>query len=792
MKTHKYIFLLLLSIVIAVGCREDSILITEDETELPELEDVTYQFLVTNELGNPISDAQILINTEVYTSDENGIAITQPQKVSSLGLAFKVTALEYEPILKRVDGADGAKISETVVLFKAVNTVISTGGSGLVDGGGKLSLPSNLKASDGSVYSGDVTVKSKYLDPDNKDFLRSAPGNLLALNTADEYQLLASLGMYLIELYDDNGGALELPEGSSAIIEFPIADRHKNNVGGEIPLWYFDENKGVWIEDGIAKVEGDVMIAEVNHFTWWNCDLPYDFTKVCLSFLDNDGESMPGLEVEFSINGVSFGLATTDVNGNINAKVPIDFIFELSYYIGGIETGSQSVGSFEEGAKKEIINTGLDLIKISGNTIDCDGNELSNGYVYYSTIDGIFPVLLTSNGSFCYYGLGVEHHLTIIDVNTNKITEIEISEVQQQMDLELGIIEVCEDENLTKLSGYVFLDTDGDNIGDTPVADIEINIYGIGEPKSLKTDQDGYYETVVLPGIQNYITAWDANYVAIAAGDESPDGSVAEELFMIGNFDAKVVVPQDEHDRDNNFVVIARGYGTISGSALGDSDNDGIGDVPLEWMTFAFQKASSGFSDVDGVIVQADGSFSFVSKAGYKELLPDPYFFITDFIVDWDTSLDSDGDGDDSALGPNGRIPIILREEELDEDNEFVINISNRFNLLCRVLEDTDGDNIGDTPLSNLRINIKKRNTDDVIKTTITNVRGMIDYIDFGTSNKVELTLEIEDTEYEIINIIDDAPDTDPLIIGGDLTKMEIDLEKGEWDAGNTFIVRKI
>ena len=55
-----------------------------------------------------------------------------------------------------------------------------------------------------------------------------------------------------------------------------------------------------------------------------------------------------------------------------------------------------------------------------------------------------------------------------------------------------------------------------------------------------------------------------------------------------------------------------------------------------------------------------------------------------------------------------------------------------------------------------------------------------------------EYTISITSTGFEIIDIYDLSPDNDPLIIDGDLSKMEINVEEGEWDAGNVIVIRRL
>jgi len=78
MKKTSYIYTLLIAILLFTSCRQDEIAVSMEDEILPELENVTFQFLITNESGEPIEAAQVSLNAEIFVSDENGIIITSP------------------------------------------------------------------------------------------------------------------------------------------------------------------------------------------------------------------------------------------------------------------------------------------------------------------------------------------------------------------------------------------------------------------------------------------------------------------------------------------------------------------------------------------------------------------------------------------------------------------------------------------------------------------------------------------------------------------------------------------
>ena len=775
-------------ILLTISCREDTILVTEEDTILMDSENVKFQFQVTDELGESISNAQIMMNSDVYISDDNGIVLTQPYNINSIGMKSEISAFGFESLIKLVNGPKDGIVKEKVILFKTNNTVIQTGATGVIDGGGALGLPANLITSDGSSYTGEVIVKSKYLNPDDKDFLLSAPGNLLALNTSNEYQQLASLGMYMIELYDPNGVALSIPEGSTSTIEFPIADVNKDAIDSEVPLWYFDGDQGIWIEDGVAKVVGDKMIAEVGHFTWWNCDLPYDFIRMCMIFRDNQGEVIPGMQVGFHVNGSSFGNARMDNNGAISSRVPVNERLDLKFFLDGEQIGSQSIGPYNDDEKKDVINTDLSLIKLLGFARDCDGNIVSDGYGFYLGENGLVSVPFATDGSFIYCVPRNDHELVLIDINSNKAKEVKVSGESINENITLGEIKICDNEVLAKISGRVLIDTDEDTVGDTPLQDAVIGLFDIDyqDYEEYTTDINGYYEIDVNPSEMYRVlfVGW-SDFPVIGTGDNSPDGDYFNDEYALGEGHLFAKADLGEHDTDNDFVVIQGGEGTITGTFMGDTDNDGIGDIPLEW---AVLKINSVLSDRE-VLINQDGSFSITEKASHLELSALNGFAYFNFTTVVDLTPDPEGD-----YGPSWAIPVILYDGEVDADNTFVAERDTEKSALFMVMEDIDMDGIGDVPLEGIPLRIYDRITGEEINgylTNSTNQDGIKRYLTLDEDVE-KITARILSSEYEVVNIIDTSPDNDPFIVDGDVTKMEIDLAEGEWDSGNIFVVRKI
>jgi hypothetical protein len=114
-----------------------------------------------------------------------------------------------------------------------------------------------------------------YLDPNNEHFDALMPGGDLAALRSDNSEVqLISYGMADVRLTGNGGESLQLVDGAESEMTFPVPEGMDNNPPATIPLWYFDEQRGIWIEEGTATRQGDVYVGKVSHFSWHNLDWP--------------------------------------------------------------------------------------------------------------------------------------------------------------------------------------------------------------------------------------------------------------------------------------------------------------------------------------------------------------------------------------------------------------------------------------------------------------------------------------------------------------------------------------
>ena len=140
--------------------------------------------------------------------------------------------------------------------------------------GATVSIPkSGLVKSDGSDYNGTVDIAVVYLSPIGAPAMNPLmPGaDLMAIANDGDTVPLISYGMVNVEMTDEEGNPLQLKEGCEANLKYPAPKGFSSH--DTIPLWYFNEENGLWIEEGYSTRQGDNYVGSVKHFTWWNCDI---------------------------------------------------------------------------------------------------------------------------------------------------------------------------------------------------------------------------------------------------------------------------------------------------------------------------------------------------------------------------------------------------------------------------------------------------------------------------------------------------------------------------------------
>ncbi len=251
---------------------------------------VELDFHVQTYDGARLSDATLTLNETTAQSDEDGYAqfivpsqdtyVVRAEADGFVTQALKVDASE--------DGVMPIKlmpVGQTLSL-NDIEAARTLSGESL---GVRITFPANTFVNaDGEPATGSATVEITPWDIANGD-LNAMPGNGQAVDAMGDPTVLISAGLMSVNVRDENGDYLQVAPGTLVEIQMDLPQASINNealsVGSTIPMWHFDEEQGVWVEDdstiGIVVESatspvGLAVRAQVSHFSIWNWDFKFE------------------------------------------------------------------------------------------------------------------------------------------------------------------------------------------------------------------------------------------------------------------------------------------------------------------------------------------------------------------------------------------------------------------------------------------------------------------------------------------------------------------------------------
>ncbi|HMQ46088.1 MAG TPA: carboxypeptidase-like regulatory domain-containing protein [Saprospiraceae bacterium] len=445
------LFALLILIFTSLQCtKDDQIRVETDTTTVPDNTNVSFLIQVVDEVGNPLEGAVLTNTPKAITrySDQRGLIQLNGLSIPADGLPVIIELDGWMKQVKLLRGRSNSRSSIRLEMHQfEMETVFTTGSTGAISQNGRLSLPSFLKKSDGSNYTGAVLVKSRYYNPTESGFLEDAPGDMSAIGVNGELYTLQSYGMYAVELFDESGNELSIPDGQTAKLEFPVPNNY-GSIPNEVPLWSMDENTGKWVEEGIAFNKGNYLEAEVSHFSWWNCDIPFDPTEVCMSLVDQEGIALSGFTYLISSpdQQIAYFFGQTDIDGNLCASVPIGQSVSISVWLGEDLSQPLELGTFNTATDLGTVTIAITLISINGKVVDCEGAAIDGALVWYqfngetsytlTDDDGLFNLVFLLEGTLDLQAIDQE--------NTTQSPSVSLSLASDPGSYDIGDLQTCD------------------------------------------------------------------------------------------------------------------------------------------------------------------------------------------------------------------------------------------------------------------------------------------------------------------------------------------------------------
>ena len=289
--------------------------------------EVTFSGRVAGSLGEPVAGVRVSVNGESRVTSSSGsftIRVLQAERY-----VINTEALGYVPN-SRIH-AGGAMQDLVIDLQEAETfTIDPTRPVAVVDEAGtQISLPAGaLVDAQGNPPAGPVTMQVHTFNPVTEGMV----GDMAASNDGGEPVILDSVGAVSVDFVDEAGTEYGLASGNTAQISLQVAP--EIDYSGAIPMWHYDMDTGLWIEEGVGMVQNGVATATVSHFSVWNFDLekrnPACVRVFVAGGLIDDGES---LNARVKVTGNFPRTRDVSFTGGHNALFNLPFDTDIEVYI---------------------------------------------------------------------------------------------------------------------------------------------------------------------------------------------------------------------------------------------------------------------------------------------------------------------------------------------------------------------------------------------------------------------------------------------------------------------------
>ncbi len=192
---------------------------------------------------------------------------------------------------------------------------------------------------DGTNYIGKIELQYQVKNTTTDKEKESFPGTFEGLNSNGVIVPFVNYKYMVLKLRDDEGNNIDIQDPITVNI-YNLTDTDAS----EIPLWYYHENKGIWIEQGTAhRDDNDVYKCEITHTGVWSINKPVEKPrgKYKSQILDENLNPMPNVRVKATGKNWQSKDLTTDENGEFELYVVPDEEFTLSAYNYEEEFGAE-------------------------------------------------------------------------------------------------------------------------------------------------------------------------------------------------------------------------------------------------------------------------------------------------------------------------------------------------------------------------------------------------------------------------------------------------------------------
>ncbi|MCT2408021.1 carboxypeptidase-like regulatory domain-containing protein [Chryseobacterium antibioticum] len=416
------LFLLLLLIF---SCKNETYLEIDDNNPTPgsnfnfgSTVQRNFQGVVLDTGGNPVSGATVTIGSNTVQTNFKGFFTFKNAEVKENFALVKVTKSGFVDGSRVMVPTNGMN-RVNVMMIPAITTAsINSGVTSTVSlpNGTKVKFDGSFKDASGNTYSGSVNVALYNLTSSNQYLTELMPGSLLATNSGGNARIMETFGMVHVQLTGSSGQKLQIANGHTAEMTVPIDASQTASSPNTIPLWSYNENTGMWNEEGSATKVGNTYVGMVSHFSWWNCDA--QFPQAILKVTVKNPAGLPMVNSKVSLKRSSQAYETygmTDNLGTVTGIIPANETLILKVYdvcntvVYTSNVAPVTVGTTMTLPDITVTSTGNQYL-IQGNLKTCANTNVTDGYVLLRPATGTnyfqytsVPVSSTGNFSFNVY-----------------------------------------------------------------------------------------------------------------------------------------------------------------------------------------------------------------------------------------------------------------------------------------------------------------------------------------------------------------------------------------------------
>lgn len=276
-----------------------------------------------NSTGIQLTTAKVSVLNTALSADTDAEGKAELKKVTVGRTVLKISKAGYADQFITVDLVDKQELSGLLVQL----IPLQLGGTVSDATGGTVTLmgstaqviisPNSLKRADGQAIQGNVSVSFALINTAQE--IRNMPGDL-STQINNVRSPLESFGAMIVDLRDSTGAKVELIANQLANIRIPLMAR--GTPPSTIPLYYFDSQRGDWLQDGtrVLTLQSDTngnrfYTGSSTTLDTVNADIPYQTTNVTGCLAEANGKRVANAQILLEGKNYS-GYSTVKTNAN--------------------------------------------------------------------------------------------------------------------------------------------------------------------------------------------------------------------------------------------------------------------------------------------------------------------------------------------------------------------------------------------------------------------------------------------------------------------------------------------